>query len=406
MRIKIRKNSDAEKLTSLIVLVIFCLFVTNIALGLEGTIGIPQSIISFYLKIILGCGFLFCLPVFFRRISIRQILILLGIIILFCMQVILFPEVNHVFYDVISYFIINCLSISMVVAFLNKEEYFLLEKKIRYCAYIISILILIVMFLPMMGANTDFQLKSYAMGLGYACLIPCLILLNNAIKLHSKKDLFFFIVILLFLISYGSRGPLLGIILFFLYQTIFNIKNKNIFLFLLLVSAAVIIYCNYSSVLSLLSLVSNFLYENFGIRSRTLILLIEDNIYQDSGRNVLYQKIWDSIVQNPFAVHGIASDRLLLGIYPHNIILELLYQGGIIFFLIIVIFLIICTIITFTHVKDQMGTMCVIFFFSSIPGLMISGSFWNVYSFWIWIVVCLNKEEYWSPKRNRSNSYV
>lgn len=390
MKIRAKKYSDAGRLTSLVILVIFCLFFTNIALGFESVLGISQSVISFYLKGIIGCGFLFCLPIFFRRISHKQVLTLCIIFVLFCVQILFFPEVNSAFYEVASYFVTNCLSIAITISLLKQEEIFLLKSKMIYCSYVIAIFVFIIMIFPLIGINFNFQLESYSMGLGYACLLPCLVLLYNVIQEKSFISLCFFITILLFIIIYGSRGPLLGIILFFMYCIFIKIKKnkKNIFLFLVIIIIYAIIYMNYRYIFTE---ISDFFYKELGIQSRTLTLFLNENIASDSGRDILYQKTWESILQHPFLIRGIAADRILLGTYPHNMILELLYQGGVIIASISIFLLIIFTIITFKNVNNERDMICIIFFFASIPGLMISGSFWNNYSFWIWIALCLNK---------------
>ena len=390
MKIKIKKYSDADRLTFLISLIISCLFFTNLYLGFENIIGISQSVISFYLKVIVGCGFLFCLPVFFRRISVKQIFILCIILILFCIQILFFPEVNSVFYDVVSYFAINCISIAIIVSLLKEEEFLLLKRKIKYCAYIIGVCICIIMFCSLIGININFQLESYSMSIGYACLLPCLVLIHNTMKEKSFIDFIFVIVILLFIVSYGSRGPLLGIVSFLIYNIFLWIwKNKkNIILIFPIIIIFFLIYMNYQSILSEML---NFIYEKLGIQSRTLTILLDGNITYNSGRDILYEKTWETILQHPFLIRGIAADRILLGTYPHNIILELLYQGGIIIAGIVIFLLIIFTVITFEKVNNEREMICIIFFFSSIPGLMVSGSFWENYSFWIWIILCLNK---------------
>ena len=95
------------------------------------------------------------------------------------------------------------------------------------------------------------------------------------------------------------------------------------------------------------------------------------------------------IIENPFLVRGIASDRVWLNTYPHNLVLELLYQGGVILATPFILLIIFYVFRTFYSTKNEKNMLRFIFFCASIPQLMVSSSLWLSYSFWVWMAICV-----------------
>ena len=79
--------------------------------------------ISFYLKVIVGCGFLFVCLFFFEEFLSNNIHSMHNINIILYTDII-FSGSESVFYDVVSYFAINCISIAIIVSLLKEEEFY------------------------------------------------------------------------------------------------------------------------------------------------------------------------------------------------------------------------------------------------------------------------------------------
>ena len=90
-------------------------------------------------------------------------------------------------------------------------------------------------------------------------------------------------------------------------------------------------------------------------------------------------------MEAPFAVRGINAEWAVIGIYAHNIAVELLYQLGCVAGGAVILFILgrIIRTLTLTELDDQ-KLLCMIFMFASIPQLMVSGSLWTNYVFWMW----------------------
>ena len=140
-----------------------------------------------------------------------------------------------------------------------------------------------------------------------------------------------------------------------------------------------------------------------GINSRTIELFQKKGIHL-SGREEIYQKVYNSILKDPFSVKGVFSDFFVTGIesYSHNIILELLYQLGIIlggFFLILIFILFVSSV--FRKQKNILDNLVFIFAIISIVHLMVSSTLWQNVDFWVWIGLYLKQKKFLKNNSNK-----
>ena len=148
----------------------------------------------------------------------------------------------------------------------------------------------------------------------------------------------------------------------------------------------------------MLELLSVFL-EQYGIESRTLDLLQQEEIYT-SGRDKLYTKLLEIVLEDPLAVRGICAEWSVIGVYAHNIVLELVYQFGVIGGGCIVLIIFSCAISSFFFTPmNEDGMLELIFACMSLTHLMFSSSLWTNYTFWAWIALFLRKRT--MLKRNK-----
>jgi hypothetical protein len=135
---------------------------------------------------------------------------------------------------------------------------------------------------------------------------------------------------------------------------------------------------------------------DLGIKSRTIELFQQKEIHL-SGRGPIYENVYNSILENPISIKGIFSDFLVTGVndYSHNIVLELLYQFGIILggiFLILILILFIFSI--FRKQKTIQDNLIFIFAIISVVHLMVSSTLWLNIDFWAWIGLCLKQQNF------------
>ena len=201
----------------------------------------------------------------------------------------------------------------------------IIYKTLRIVSYLAFVCAITFFVLYMLGF---FSIDEYSMNFSYSCLLPMLVLYNEK-KMHS---IIFSIFLFLMVLAIGSRGAALAYVGFVLYD-LFSTSNKNRWWILLLGILFIIMMPRFSSFLS-----------SIDIRSRTLTMIENEDISNDSGRSMIQQMARQLISEHPFGL-GIYGDRANInGAYCHNIVLELLVDfgwligGGICLFVIIKLF--------------------------------------------------------------------
>ena len=217
----------------------------------------------------------------------------------------------------------------------------------------------------------------------YNMLPGVIYILYLYIKTSKKRYLVLSIINIMIIFLGGARGPLFCIIGFVIlfYFVNFHKYYKRIVVFSFGVLTSVFFYDKYHIIL--IGNISKLL-SSYGIKSRTLDLIIQESFMDSSGRENYYSQIFQAIKQNPIKGLGVGGDGFLLQSifnttgteYSHNLILEILAQYGVVFGSGIIIILM--TILVFSLVKKgnnlQVDLIC-IFLPLGIIKLLGTGSY-------------------------------
>lgn len=240
-----------------------------------------------------------------------------------------------------------------------------------------------------------------SMGVSYAFLTPVIasiVYVFVFFKYDSilKKTMILIIVFInsiyaSYLFLYGSRGPLLAILLLVLYLFIvkydlyrnkitINIRRLVLFLFL-----AVIISTMLIPIFNALNDILQSKSLSFRFVDKILHMHEEGDI--SNGRTSIYNFTIENIFQRPIFGHGIGCfytyyyDSNIQ--YPHNFILQLLYDGGIVLFLIVIIPVISNIKKWYKHSTIDKYVLISILLFSSVPRSLVSGDLWESGILWL-----------------------
>lgn len=207
-----------------------------------------------------------------------------------------------------------------------------------------------------------FIIDQYNMSFGYGLLLPTLILYNEKTKLSFLAFLFSLFSIL----SLGSRGPLLVIGSYIVYDVFVNHKKYIPLLF-----GGIFIFT-----VSLLTIIQYL--DSWGISSRTLELLVSGNINYSSGRENYLIPVLNEALENPILGKGIYGDRVILqGSYCHNFFVELLINWGIPITILLLGVLIFKIIKIYFRIHREARNIFIIFFLTAIFPLLVSNSYLN-----------------------------
>lgn len=237
-----------------------------------------------------------------------------------------------------------------------------------------------------------------SMGLSYALLVPVMANLIYLLFFYDKNQtwlkkafLIFFsacnIYYLIMMMTYGSRGPFLCIFSMILFY--FVIKYKE--------GWGIVIYKQRMFILCVgLVLVSLFfesilVYFSELLKGYDISLNIIDKFLRKgeegdmtNGREPLVNMAWNGFLNAPLIGHGTAQfERNTGGIYPHNFLLQILYDGGITLFLLILIPLGRAFMEKIKKITKDEFVILFMFFFFSVPGALFSGDLWQAYRIWL-----------------------
>lgn len=207
------------------------------------------------------------------------------------------------------------------------------------------------------------------------------------------------LIYLMFLFQFGSRGPL--VLLLFLLVFLFTIKpccsgigiHFNKLRLIILLVVLLIILTNFNSLMQFLS---SYLSEH-DISSRAINKFINLSASGDidNGRSIIYDKAIEGFLQNPFFGNGLDCFYQNTGeVYPHNFILQILYDGGILLFIILFIPIIKRIIYYLTSMKSSHYGMLSFLLIAGIIGAWFSEDLWRLPLLWISFGVLLTDNKF------------
>lgn len=343
------------------------------------------NIVQLLSKVVVGIIFISVFPLVFKRCRIEFITIYYIALLIFLLNYLIFFDNRIYLIQLLFPIFFMCLPAFLYSLCIRNIKVFKeTMKQASILVFIIGTILGILIFSGKVSVGT------YSMSLSYYMLLPTLIFLDELIDRFSLKSLLIVLVSLLIILLFGSRGALLCTLIFvFLKMIRFTGKLTYIKLFynLILSGVLLILLINFKPIFNY---ISNFLYLNFGIKSRSINLLLEEEV-KLSGRDSIYRDVISELVNNPILGIGLAGDRRVLGGgYVHNIFLEILSDFGLLLgsiILILLIFLIIKSL--FTKQKEKYNIF-IIWISLGFIHLMVSSSYLIDIKFWIMLGIFVN----------------
>ena len=378
-------NQDDKKISialmsSFVVLTIQYLVLIYFSL-IETNIGYKVQLLS---KAIVGLIYIYALPAVLRRSKIKFIKAYFFALFIFLLHYAVFPENRDYIVDLLFPFYF--MSLPSFIYALSIRELSVFKTIMKKSSYVVFIVGLIIGSLVFVGRAS---VGSYSMSLSYYMLLPTLVFINDIFEGFSIISFIFLILSLIVILSLGSRGAVLCILVF-AFLKFFNPLLKKSYI-KIIVSFIILSMCIFT--LFFLGKIAEFLYYellNFGINSRTLSLFLREGVYL-SGRDKIYDSVIMEIYKKPITGIGIAGDRRILdGSYVHNFFIELIGNFGLIIGFIIsigIVLLIIRSLITKNNEKYELIILWVSLGFVH---LIVSSSYLIDVKFWILFGLVLN----------------
>lgn len=352
------------------------------------------------------------------------------IIVGFFQQKTLLPRLNTHAFLIFSYI---CFLFLFSSVFL-KETYTVTPHFIVFtlCAFLVpfwsqidtKILLKSIMLYPVIGITrlssifvfiTDWN-EWISMGLSYAFLVP--IASTIVYLFHYFKDENWYgkiitlaltgvnLTYLVMLLQFGSRGPLF--ILAVLIGTLFCIKydkridkvtiNRHRVWLVVIAAIVVILFFSYT-----VSLIGDML-SSIGVSSRAVnkLLALESEGDLSNGRSPITHLAIEGFFSSPIWGHGFDQFLANTGyVYPHNFILQMLYDGGLIMVLLIIPKTIVLSIRKLKFCSQDLFALFTFLFTIGVLGGLFSEDLWKQPMLWITIgfilsnTFCLSRSHYY-----------
>lgn len=266
-----------------------------------------------------------------------------------------------------------------------KEKLFTLLYHISALTIILSIIYNRLFALPM---NDITSLYSGNMNLAYNLLPHCCYVAYWSVKKTSIVSVALSVISGIYLSMLGTRGALL-IFLFSLVVFLIIFKNFYKLLFKLIpivVPFGIFIYSNYFDQFI------QFMYiktSSLGLSVRIFDKYLNGDLSNQTGRDYIRDFILQKVNENPLLGNGLCFDRLLIGTYPHNIVLELWCDFGLIIGTAVLVLMMMMILRALQKIDNEMekgfvwALVCASFF-----KLFLSGSYLDENRLFLLLGIC------------------
>lgn len=208
------------------------------------------------------------------------------------------------------------------------------------------------------------------------------------------------------LIIMGARGAIASILIFvsLCYVVDANTSKKKIkrsIVFIICISLLLILFN------PLIISLYNF-FESHGINSRSITRIYYAQIFGgdlSAGRNDIYSMAINDFFSSPIWGNGIGSFDSYKGTYPHNIFLQLMVEGGLLFLVpfLIVFFKGIKVIFTLDF-NSSYNKMLMLILCSGVVRLFFSSFLWGSHFCWLFVLLVICSKQLIERERNASIS--
>lgn len=233
------------------------------------------------------------------------------------------------------------------------------------------------------------------MNFSYVVLPLIIVVIIKIVLLGIKRKqewilILFSLPYLYFIFTYASRNIYISSI--FCLVICLITKKKIIAKIVIVTVVSILMFIVYQNSLDILYTIQTQLgkYDlSFKIIDKNIVLIEREDI--TNGRDILYKYALQGIKDEPITGNGIGSYNNRYDTYPHNFILQILYEGGFILLLLLSgpILYGIYIMLLENNLSRQNKFMLIFLFCNAIIRLLISYEYWREMYFWMYIALSL-----------------
>ena len=282
-----------------------------------------------------------------------------------------------------------------LLGFLIGQIDFDIEKTTRNICYLM--LLFAFPFYQMIQTDLNSYQSVISMTSSYAIMPMAMITIAHCLFFRRRVNVFLvFSYIISFaamfmLVIHGTRGVILCL-LTFLFLTFMNTKRRRTYKYNpSTIAVIILVFILILNVDSLTTMLNNFFTQR-GIEINFLqksAALLEEEEGMSHGRLELYGIAFQGFLSSPIYGNGIGAFGNLkilgYGVYPHNMFLQVLYEGGLLLGIPIIVITVWSVLkALFGKIQDDNKRIAMILLVScSIPVAMVTDELWNYQILWM-----------------------
>lgn len=302
-------------------------------------------------------------------IKLKDIVLYLLFLIVFLIEYVCFPRNDTVLDKLFITSLIQAVPFLFFGLIINIEEVETVLYKVSVASLFVQ-LFYFWAFLRMIGYTSGDNLTGDQIVAAYMTLPHFLVVLWQTFKKPNIFNVVLSVLGIVLMLSFSNRGSMVAIAFFVLMYVLFvdrgSLKFKigvSVFIVLVIVFFEPIVNALYTFT------------SNIGMSVGIFDRLFEGELDDSNGRSEIWSQLWPRLGDSVFGL-GIGADRVIVGTYSHNMVVEVLLSFGIVFGGIILVILFCLIIGAFLNASSKaVRAFILILFSSSIMKLMFSGSF-------------------------------
>lgn len=269
------------------------------------------------------------------------------------------------------------LAFTMMLYYMTERDFQFLLKWFRKISYFMIAYYVLMYFT---GSIVDeYGYFSY-MGFGYGVALYVCVIMQKAFEERRIKDVAITVLLSFLIIISGNRGSYLQLAICFLILFIryLDMKRKIIWVCVITFALLFLLVC-FEPLISTISV----MLQRYGIQNTLMKRLVSQELFLDSGRSQATGRMWDMILNRPFLGYGVGIDRTMLGIYPHNFVIELWLNFGFILGSLLVLWILAPIRVYITNKgATTWDNTYLVMYISIVVMLLLSNSLYSCPSFW------------------------
>lgn len=323
------------------------------------------------------------------RLKVNDVFVTVGCFFVYLLNFIIFPENSEALEQHLFLYAVLALPYYLYGIILDVDKFLKPLFYVSLTSIIITILYQLI-YLQGGGGSSDIDTTHYNMSLSYNMLQHVLLVSWITLKEMKLWQLPFMILGILLLLSLGTRGPLLCMIVFITTYVLFfqQMKHKNTIRFMVITLAFVAI-----TYLEQIALFFQALMIQYGMSTRIFDKYLNGEIEVSDARDYIKDTLYHELNCDTNGLgFGLCGSYKYVGTYPHNMFLEFWFSFGWVIgslLLLLLFSLMIKSSIACRHNRNQL-VFLLLLVCGSIIKLQMSGTFLDEALFFMLIGFCIN----------------